>query len=63
MEDNADKVQGIEVGLIMEDNHLILNFGASVSWIGMTKEDALKFAQLIIEGALQLPEPPPSDVH
>jgi hypothetical protein len=34
---------------------LILDFGKSVSWLGMTRQEALRFASLLVTKAKELP--------
>lgn len=44
-----------EMGIGIQDDRLVINLGTCIGWIGMSKEDALKFAEAIIENAEQIP--------
>jgi hypothetical protein len=39
------------IDIIIQDTNLIIDFGDFLSWIGFTKEDAIRFAEKIIKAA------------
>ncbi len=46
---------GMKAGLVVRDGQVILSFGKAVTWVGMTKQEALTMAQALIIKAGELP--------
>lgn len=41
----------LNIGMGIEGKNLIVDFGKSIEWIGMSKQQALQFADFIIKNA------------
>lgn len=44
----------LKVGITTVNNKIVVSFGKSVTWIGMTKEEALGLAEILTERANKL---------
>ena len=45
--DNLDN----EMGIVIQKETLIINFGAHIDWVGMSRDEALKFAEVVKQHA------------
>lgn len=46
---NADDEGAIQIAISELDNTVIMDFGKNVTWIGMSKPEALEFAKTIMK--------------
>jgi hypothetical protein len=45
-----------EMGIGVQNDKLVINLGTCIGWIGMSKEDALAFAESIKQHAEEIPD-------
>lgn len=48
---NADDEGAIEVAITERDNTVIIRFGKEITWIGMSRPQAIEFAKTIMKRA------------
>lgn len=48
---SADDEGELKIGITIKDNTIIVAFGKPITWIGLGKQDAINFANLLLAKA------------
>ena len=51
---NKDDEGELQLAIVAHEGNVIIDFGETVTWLGLPKEEALQFAKMIIDKANQL---------
>lgn len=46
---NENDRGAIPISLLVEDGRLVIDFSRSITWIGFSREDAIRFGEKIVE--------------
>ena len=50
-----DDEGAIQIAISVRDKTLVIDFGTSVTWVGMPKQNAIDFANVILKRAQEMP--------
>ena len=51
---HKDDEGGIKIGVTVKDKTLIIDFGKSITWLGLGKDDAINLANVLLKRSKEL---------
>lgn len=60
---SADDEGGLAIGIAHRDGTVVVNFGKQVSWIGLSADDAIGLAEMLIDHARQCGSTKPLSIN